>query len=115
MFGHGWEPASAKIVASRDRAVKVNGWPAQEYAVDVTPDSGAPAFRAKLDQPIFKNGFPTLGIGQVVRVHADLKHEQVKFDMSDPQLVEGGHAAQNAAFDATMDQPAGSPPPGGSS
>jgi hypothetical protein len=46
MFGNDWEPATARIVAKKFKkgGERSGVW---EYVADITPASGAPAFRAK--------------------------------------------------------------------
>jgi hypothetical protein len=51
-----------------------------------------------------------LAEGDTVKVLADAKHEEAKFDKSDPK-VSGKWAAEDP-FDAALKQAPGSPPPG---
>jgi hypothetical protein len=112
MFGHDWEPASAKIVDVRDRAVRVENAPAQEYSADVTPDSGAPPFRALIEQPIMDQDFVQPWLGLVVRVHADVKRQKAKFDTSDPQLsYQAQKKHKDDSFEAGLEQAPGTPTP----
>jgi hypothetical protein len=67
-----------------------------EYIADVKPDSGAPRFRATVQEP--RNGihFRAPEVGQVVRVKFHPKNEHVKFDRSDPGIHRDlGHGKQD--------------------
>jgi hypothetical protein len=111
MFGHRWEPATAKVVARKYKESSGTSG-VYEYVVDVTPASGA-TFRAPLKQPMLMSHVVMLGEGAVVRVFADVKGQKVKFDTSDPQVSgKGEDLSGKSGYDAALAQPPGSPPPG---
>jgi hypothetical protein len=115
MFGRGWEPATAKIVAKKfkEGGERSGVW---EYVADVTPASGS-AFRTSLKQPPLQNHVVRLQEGEVVPVLADAKRQRAKFDTSDPRIsgkgrrAEGGSSSKES-FDQALAQPPGSPPAG---
>lgn len=117
MFGHDWEPATAKIVAKKfkEGGERSGVW---EYVADITPGSGA-TFRAKLKQPPFMNHVVWLHEGDVVQALADIKRQRAKFDRSDPRVsgkgrrAEGGEYSKDS-FDRALAEPPGSPVPGDS-
>ena len=109
MFVHSWIPATATIVA---RHFKESGdtsgvW---EYVADVTPANGAP-FRTKLKQPPFMSHAVRLAVGQTVPVLADVKHQDAKFDRSDPQINGSNQRSDADDFRDALRQPPLSPPP----
>jgi hypothetical protein len=108
MLGHDWEPATAKIVAKRFKEGGERSG-AYEYVADVTTASGA-LFRAKLKQPPFMSHVIRLMEGEVVDVLADVKHQDAKFDKSDPKVSGKGQRSAKDTFDAALKQPPLSPP-----
>jgi hypothetical protein len=75
-----------------------------EYAADVVPASGAP-FRALLQPPQIAIDFWPPNVGDVVRVHADVKRQEAKFDTDDPAIsAKARGAAIDADFQSTLAQ-----------
>jgi hypothetical protein len=85
MFGRDWEPTTATIVMARVKGVggKQGMQSIFEFEADVRPPGGGEPFRAKLADP-HEHEFRPPGEGMEVRVLADAKHQEVKFDMTDP-------------------------------
>jgi hypothetical protein len=110
MFGHDWEPATAKIVAMKYKEAGERSG-AYEYVADITPSSGS-AFRAKLKQPPFMSHVVRLSEGDVVQVLADVKHQRAKFDRSDPRVSGKGQPTTKDSFNEALAEPPGSPSPG---
>jgi hypothetical protein len=115
IFGTKWEPGTATIVAVHVKSTSGDGMVTiKEFAVDVTPESGEP-FRALVQEPRIATNFWAPGVGNVVRVEIDPKGLQVRFDKSDPQInAKGRVAGVKSEFEATLAQPVGSGPAGGS-
>lgn len=114
MFGSGWEPATARIVAKkfRESGDRSGVW---EYVADITPASGE-VFRATLKQPPFMSHVVSLPEGAEVSVLADLRHQRAKFDRSDPRVSgkdgKGDpYRSDKARFDQALRQPPRTPPP----
>jgi len=109
MFGHDWEPATATIVAKKyHESSGTSG--TYEYVADIAPDSGAPPFRARLKQPPLTSHVIRLAEGDRVRVLADIKHQDAKFDKSDPKVSGKGDLSGKGAFDAALREQPGTPP-----
>ncbi len=110
MFGHDWEPATAKIVAKRykEESGYTGVW---EYVADVTTHMGA-TFRATLKQPTMMSHVARLSEGDVVQAFADAKRQEATFDRTDPRVSGKGTRTAKDAFDDALAQPRGSPPPG---
>jgi hypothetical protein len=108
MLGHDWEPAKARIVAKKFKEGGERSG-AYEYVADVSPASGG-AFRTKLKQPPFMSHVVRLVEGDVVDVLADVKHQDAKFDRSDPKVSGKVQRSGKDAFDAALKQPPLSPP-----
>jgi hypothetical protein len=107
MFGRNWEPAQATIVAVHAKSTTGDGMVTiHEFAADVVPDSGAQPFRALIQEPRIATNFWAPSTGDVVRAEADVKRQTARFEKSDAR--EQGRAA-DAAFNATLDQPPGTP------
>ena len=109
MFVHSWTPAPATIVA---RHFKESGdtsgvW---EYVADVMPADGAP-FRTTLKQPPFMSHVVRLAVGQTVTVLADAKHQDAKFDRSDPQINGSKQRSDADDFRDALREPPVTPPP----
>jgi len=113
MFGRGWEPAQATILA-----VKFNAGPTgshssgirAEFVADVQPESGTPAFRATFKQPFNKANFHRPDVGQFVQVKFDAKSKEVKFDLSDPaNRRDAAETREQDEFDAIAKAPPGTP------
>src|SRR3954463_2774116 len=86
MFGHDWEPAQATIVATHIKSTSGDGTTdTREFAADVVPASGIP-FRALIQEPTIATDFWPPSVGDVLKVHADVKRQKAKFDKSDPKI-----------------------------
>ena len=117
MFGNDWQPGTATIVAKKTKGGSSSGQSAIGFAfvADVVTDDGA-TFRTELKPSIAMlaahgSGVARLSEYDTVKVLVDVKHEKAKFDSSDPQISEKSDGASDA-FDAALEQPPGSPPPG---
>ena len=110
VFGHNWEPATAKIVAKKfkEGGERSGVW---EYVADVTPATGE-AFRTTLKQPPFMSHVVWLQQGEVVNVLADVKAQRAKFDRSDPRVTGKRDSSGKDDFNEALKQPPGTPPPG---
>ncbi len=111
MFGRNWEPAQATIVAVHAKSTTGDGMVTiHEFAADIVPDSGAPPFRALMQEPRIATNFWAPTTGDIVRAEADVKRQTARFDKSDPKIDarERGRAA-DAAFNATLGRPPGTP------
>jgi hypothetical protein len=108
MFGRDWEPATAKIVATK---FKEAGERSGAYVADITPSSGL-SFRARLKQPPFMSHVVRLSEGEAAPVLADVKHQKAKFDRSDPLVSGKGQPTAKDSFNEALAEPPGSPPPG---
>ena len=87
MFGHNWEPAQATIVAVHAKSTTGDGMVTiHEFAADVVPDSGAPPFRALMQEPRIATNFWAPSTGDIVRAEADVKRQTARFDKSDPKI-----------------------------
>jgi Short C-terminal domain len=91
MFGRGWEPGQAKIVAlkeiesigrSGDNLTRGDKYKSYEFVADVQSDSGAPVFRTTMHEPFDDRGMFRVGVGSVVRVKCDPARQKAKFDLS---------------------------------
>jgi hypothetical protein len=109
MFGRDWEPATATIVAKKFKESSSTSG-VYEYVADISPASGPP-FRARLKQPPLMSHVVRLAEGDVVKVLADVKHQDAKFDKSDPKVRGQADVTGKDAFDAAMNEPPGSPTP----
>jgi hypothetical protein len=61
--------------------------------------------RARLKQPPLMSHVVRLTEGDVVNVLADVKHQDAKFDRSDPKVSGKGKRSDKDAFDAALKQP----------
>ncbi len=109
MFAHDWEPATATIVARKfkEGGERSGCW---EYVADIAPPSGAP-FRTKLKQPTLMSHVIQLAVGETVQVLADVKHQEAKFDKSDPKVSGKNELSERDVFKAALGQSPLSPPP----
>jgi hypothetical protein len=109
MFGHKWEPATAKIVAKKFKeATEAAG--VYEYVADITPATGA-MFRATLRQPPFMNHVVRLEEGAEVQAFADVRRQKAKFDRADPRVSGKGSKPGRQRFEEALADPPGTPPP----
>jgi hypothetical protein len=85
VFGHDWEQTTATITMARVRGIggKTGMKTIFEFEADVAPPGGGEPFSAKLHDPKLERFRPP-GEGMTVRVLADAKHQEAKFDPSDP-------------------------------
>jgi hypothetical protein len=99
MFGRRWESAEATIVASRVKTTTGDGMVSiREYVVEVRPATGEP-FRTTLQEPRIATSFWAPDVGAIVKVQADVKRQEAKFDKSDPSIsAKGRKAANDDAF-----------------
>jgi hypothetical protein len=106
MFGHDWEPAQATIVATHIKNTSGDGTTVtREYAADVVPASGVP-FRALIQEPAIATNFWPPSIGDVLRVHADVKRQKAKFDKSDPKIsYKAWKKGEATRFEETLTAP----------
>jgi hypothetical protein len=108
VFGRDWQPATATIIARKyHESSGTSG--SYEYAADVALASGE-VFRCKLKQPPLMSHVVRLSEGDTVKVLADAKHQEAKFDKSDPK-VSGKSGSGGDAFEEALKQAPGSPPP----
>lgn len=116
MFRRNWKPATATIVA-RQQIDSPDGYLVYDYAADVQPDDGAPAFRAEIKAPFNQLDWNGPQLGAAVRVTFDPKSLHVKFDTSDPSLrLSTGRAEEQEHFEAVLEgapESAPAPPPAG--
>ena len=110
MFGHGWEPARATIVAKNSKYTTGDGMVSiMEYVADVAPRSGAPAFRALIQEPRISTNFWAPSVGDVVGAEADVKRGEARFDKDDPALdARARKRARDETFRGLLDEPPGS-------
>jgi hypothetical protein len=127
MFGRGWEPGQATIVALKEvwsaghEAGTVGGGPklkTYDFLADVQPAGGGAMFRTVMHEPFDERHWHRPGVGAVVPVSCDPKRQKAKFDTSE---ASGGHkaqkeaqkrarAAQAAQFDSMVNAAPGTPP-----
>lgn len=111
MFGHDWVDGEGTIVAVR--IVKTTGdgmVSTHEWAVDVRV-AGHEPFRTVVGEPYFAMDFWPPRVGQMVRVHADVRRQEAKFDRDDPALsAKAVKAAMRASAQARFDAAAEAPP-----
>jgi hypothetical protein len=105
MLGHHWEKAEATVVA---RTVRVQ--PRYDFVLDVCPGSGPPLRVTIHDGPA--GDFADPAVGDVLRVLYDPKNQHVKWDYSDPWLLDSAadRRAGGNAFTAAAAAPFGTPP-----
>jgi hypothetical protein len=99
MLGHHWEKAEATIVARTVRVQPAGRAPHYDFVVDVRPVSGPPLRVTIHDGPA--GDFDDPSVGDVLGVLYDRKNQHVKWDYSDPWLI-----------DAAADRRAPATPPG---
>ncbi|HEX3715091.1 MAG TPA: SHOCT domain-containing protein [Trebonia sp.] len=86
MLGHHWETAEATVVARTVRVQPAGRMPHYDFVVDVRPGSGPPVRLTIHDGPA--GDFDDPSVGDVLRVLYDAKHQHVKWDLSDPWLLD---------------------------
>jgi Short C-terminal domain len=97
MLGHRWERAEATVVARTVRVQPAGSRPHYDFVVDVRPSSGPPVRVTIHDGPA--GDFDDPVVGDVLRVLYDPKHQHVKWDLTDPWLVDAA-ADRRATLDA---------------
>src|SRR5258708_24168232 len=135
MFGHRAE-AEAVVVAREklhespvEHGSNYRHWHYEtwRFVLDVRPE-GALALRAGAEQKIRVPGFSVPGAGDPVRVEYQEKHPDKvelvlegddRYDIAlsnreERERDKAGGASRDAAFQAALDAPPGTPPPGGS-
>jgi hypothetical protein len=122
MFGRGWEPGNATIVAMKETSPATTGEHGffralYAYVADVQPDSGAAVFRTEMDEPFNVPNWFTPGVGDVLPVHCDPRHGRAKFDMGRLKAATKARSSaakdeQAAAFDAARRAAPGTTVPG---
>jgi hypothetical protein len=114
MFGRGWERGQATIVERRPLSAGPHGITTRwSYVGDVTPDSGAPVFRATFDDPHLNGVMNSPRPGAVVAVKFNPKNREVKLDRFDASVSSRAIAKQEreaakARFEAAAKAPPGS-------
>ena|SRR5436305_9181430 len=106
VFGHDWSSGEATIVAVRTKKTSGDGLVSiHEYVADVRVE-GAEPFRTVLGEPAIATNFWSPSVGQLVRVHADVRRQKAKFDKHDPALnAKARGEAADAAFNAAAAEP----------
>jgi hypothetical protein len=128
MFGRGWEPGQATIVALKEvrsvgsDATSALGGPklkTYDFVADVQPDGGGPVFRTVVHEPFDERHWRRPGVGDAVPVKCDPKRQTAKFDTGEAttgskaqkESEKGRRAAQAAQFDAMVNAAPGTPVP----
>ena len=106
MLGHHWEKAEATVVARTVRVQPAGRRPHYDFIVDVRPGSGPPLRVTMHDGPA--GDFDDPQVGDVLGVLYDPKHQHVKWDYSDPWLLDS--AAERRVADDAFAAAAGAPP-----
>lgn len=127
MFGRGWEPAEATIVALKEIRSIGNVGPEGEsvkaktfdYVADIQPSSGGSVFRTVMHEPFDERHWRQPSIGDVVLAICDPKRQKAKFDTAtataqDKAQKEAKKNEDAARFDAMVNAAPGSSasPPG---
>lgn len=84
MFGHDWEKAEGKILATHITASGPVAY-ADRFVVDVQCADGH-SFKTEIEAPNFAPDFKGPEVGDVVSVEVDRKNDKARFDRSDPRL-----------------------------
>ena len=95
MLGHHWEKAEATVVARTVRVQPAGSRPRYDFVLDVRPGSGPPLRVTIHDGP--GDDFADPVAGDVLRVLYDPKNQHVKWDLSDPWLVDSAADRRAAA------------------
>jgi hypothetical protein len=104
MFGSRWDKAEATILASMPKYGGDGTSPTYEFVAEVRPDSGAPAFRATIKDPMIALDFWRPSVGDVVSVLVK-SNGKVKFDKDDPRMsVKAYEARRRESFKAALIQ-----------
>jgi len=106
VFGRSWQDGEATIVDVRTKKTSGDGMVSiHEFVADVRV-AGASPFRTVMQEPAIATNFWAPSIGQIVRVHADVKRRKAKFDKGDPAVdAKAQQAAAEERFAASADAP----------
>jgi hypothetical protein len=92
VVGSRWQPGEATIVerVSLGTGAVANAaagaTPVYPYVSDVKADGSGKTFRATLEEPRFVPMLRAPGVGETVKVKADPKKGEARFDKSDPTI-----------------------------
>jgi hypothetical protein len=114
LFESGWKSGDATIVERMSLGTGSVGNaaaaadPVYRYVAEVRLDAGGQPFRVELEEPRFMPMFRAPGVGEVVRVKADQKKREAKFDKSDPTIsldaqADAIRSEEKARFDAALE------------
>ena len=95
MLGHHWERAEATVVARTVRVQPAGRRPHYDFVVEVRPVSGPPLRLTIHDGP--DGDFPDPAVGDVLGVLYDPKHQHVKWDLTDPWLLDAAADRRSAS------------------
>jgi hypothetical protein len=104
MFGRGWEPGEATIVARKEiksigrhgvdvSAAKLKSY---EFVADVRPASGGAVFRTVLHEPFDERVWRRPSVGDLVAVKCDAGRQKAKFDTGPATSAVKAQEAQSA-------------------
>jgi hypothetical protein len=96
MLGHHWERAEATVVARTVRVQPAGRRPHYDFVVDVRPSSGPPLRVTIHDGP--EGDFDDPSVGDVLGVLYDPKNQHVKWDLTDPWLIDAAADRRSASF-----------------
>jgi hypothetical protein len=119
MFGRGWEPGQATIVALKEiRSIGTDDYTGRkfkscEYVADVQPDGGGAVFRTVMHEPFDERVWRQPSVGDVVPVTCDPRRQKAKFDTAtvtarDKARKEATKREQAAQFDVMVNALPGS-------
>lgn len=129
MFGRGWEPGEAKIVALKEiRSVGRFGgmdsgsgakMKTYDFVADVQPAAGGAVFRTVIHEPFDERVWSRPSVGDVVAVKCDPRRQKAKFDtavdaaqkQADKEATKRERVAQAAQFDAMIEAAPGTAAP----
>jgi hypothetical protein len=122
MFGRGWEPGQATIVAMKEvgsvgrDTVSQQKLKTFEYVADVEPSGGGNVFRAVMHEPFNELHWRQPIVGDVVPVRCDPKRGKAKFDTAvdaarDRAEKKARKEQQDSQFEAMAHAAPGTPPP----
>ncbi len=115
MFGSGWQAGEATIVERMNLGTGSVGNAAAgavsvyKYVADVKVEGSGEVFRTTLEEPRLMPMFRSPGVGEVVKVKANPKKGEAKFDKSDPTISldaqsETIKGQEKAAFDQALSE-----------
>jgi hypothetical protein len=123
MFGRGWRPGQATIVALKEiRSIGRHGgidsggskMKTYDFVADVQPTGGGAVFRTVMHEPFDERVWRQPSVGDVVPVKCDPGRQKAKFDTAavtarDKAQKEATKTEQAAQFDAMVNASPGSP------